>query len=1084
VEYRIDGFLDTSRDKLGDDLMSLIDTCCDGYFTAALATPAGASNKSSSRTSAVKSQTLGKKFKIQLESLLAMLTTTQPHYIKCIKPNTMKVPNCFQGPTCFSQLQALGIFEAVSIRKRGYPCRVTHEEFCHTYGPLFKSQLMMTRHSSHGSTTSSSSLRIRSEVISSELNKRNGNDPIAHFLVGKTKIFSKFEARDMSKKLLDRYHHRCVLKIQSIARGFLTRLLFCDFCYAALDTNSFLSKYAIAHEGRAIAEAGGGEEATAGEGGGDEVKKNEMSFLEEVEVLLKRLERFPYQHHQRLLEVKERILEEIKLFDEIEKMQLVSYEEIDSQWMSRAQYARRKKIRTTAAVKVYEMFEIVMRGGDDETTTAGETRETEAEREQEERSTSGGVGVPQGEGIDHDQHLLTEKGKAQQQEEEEVAEYRERQDIPLVSRLMCGLCLKSFESPPLKRAPRYLSCLHTFCSSCLSDRIDRSTGTATAGPGGTAIMCPHPDCRVLSRCPEGVSSFKIAYALVQELSPICRNCEQRNAVCQCHQCPQESSLLCMVCLKAHNKIKAYKKHSVSGLDSTIDTTQHHQQEKRTGTGTGTGQESVVELSSLSKCSIHSEKSMEAYCQTCQELTCLTCAVFHHSNHLIQPYHHAAELERNRLLPCLSDLLNDVSSLQSKQIELTQTVTPTLDEQRNLLKDLSNRIFSNLFLSLSHRRTDFLSALDLHYSQKRKALVEFTDLLTSHIMAQESSRRICEEMLDIGNDTEVLSLAQTFQSHLDDMIMNSWQLDLSNLETTLCFSCGPEHEVRSLISSIGICKGSLICAEPTQSTVEILQIGEFCQRWQVFFRLTLRNSKGQRMLKGGHAVTIEVEEHHEIFHSSTSPLTAATTATVAVTGTGTATVGGTHSHNSTGTTSPVTSVPVGLGKSHTATKKHFSLKSAQVSSPPSQPHPLSSSANASMPPRNNRQSKSNPNQFTTGLTDNQDGTYHLLVTHSPPALKPSETSGENGGDVPSTELLPEAVKVSVKIFGVHVEGSPFVFHPGDPQEMMNFNTHFSSSTAQRDETAPSGASGSGSNGNREFTSVTSFLKYISGGLIQT
>lgn len=1004
VEYRIDGFLDTSRDKLGDDLVTLIDACCSGYF-ATTATTTG--SKSLTRTSTVKSQTLGKKFKIQLESLLGMLSTTQPHYIKCIKPNTMKVPNCFQGSTCFSQLQALGVFEAVAIRKRGYPCRVTHEEFCQTYGPLFKSQLI-------AKNAHQAPARIRAEIISVELNKRNGKDPNSHFLVGKTKIFSKFEARDMSKKLLERYHHRCLLKIQSITRGFLTRLLFCDFCYAALDANSFLSKYSIAHQE---------EEADRGE----QAKENEISSLEEVEMLLKRLQRFPYQHYQRLLEVKERILVEIKLFDEIEVMQFVKYREINSQWMSRAQYAKRKKITTGAAMKVYEMYEIVMRGGDDETMAI-----EESDQEKEEKSSF-------------------VEGEQQQPQEKQIDEYREMEVTPL-SRLMCGLCWKTFESPPLRRTPRYLSCLHAFCSSCLGDRISQSVSSGS----GTTIMCPHPDCRVLSRCPEGLTSFKIAYALVHQLPPICGNCEQRNAVCKCHQCPLESSLLCMICLKAHNKIKAYKKHSVSGLDSTTDTPH------------GQDEETLFESTSLTKCSIHLERNMDAYCQTCQLLTCLTCAVFHHSNHVIQPFHLAAESERNRLLPCLSDLLNDVSSLQQKQMELSQTI-PTLNDQKKGMNDISDRIFSNLSLSLGNRRTEFLSVLDLHYSQKRKALVDFTDSLNYHITSQDSSRKICEEMLEIGNDTEVLSLSQFFQSHLDDMISNSWQQDLTHLETHLSFSCGPEQEVKNLISSVGICKGSTICADPTKSTTEILQIGEFCQQWQVFIRLTLRNSKGQRMLKGGHAVAIEVEEHHEPSHSSTlsSPSHGPLAPSPLITPTSPL---GTSQHNPASTNS---SVPSGLGKSHTANKKHFSLKPAQASSssPPS-------STNASLSSRNNLQHKSQPYHATTGLTDNQDGTYHLLVTISPSSLKPSETATEDSTSSPK-DVLPDAVKISVKIFGLHVEGSPFIFHPLDPQEMVNYNTnHHPASAAPRVGTIPSNS------GSQEFTSVTSFLKYIGSRLIQT
>ena len=274
--------MDTSRDKVSDDLMSLIDRCCEGFFqqnhnSTSTTTSNSKLSKSSlappPRTNAVKSQTLGKKFKVQLESLLNVLTTTRPHYIKCVKPNTMKVPNCFQGMTCFSQLQALGIFEAVSIRKRGYPCRMTHEDFFRTYGALFKQQLI-----ARGGNNLS--LKVKCEIIMNELNKRSGHDPIYHFLLGKTKIFSKFEARESANKLLDKYKIKCVIRIQSVIRRVSTRISFDEFCNAAIQANNLLSV---------------------------EDPQNE-AYLPLVNTTLLKLEKYPYQHYIRLNEMKVTII--------------------------------------------------------------------------------------------------------------------------------------------------------------------------------------------------------------------------------------------------------------------------------------------------------------------------------------------------------------------------------------------------------------------------------------------------------------------------------------------------------------------------------------------------------------------------------------------------------------------------------------------------------------------------------------------------------------------------------------------------------------------------------------------------------
>jgi hypothetical protein len=68
-------------------------------------------------------------FRHQLEDLMAKLNSTVPQYIRCIKPNSDKLPNKFDAQLSLQQLRYAGVFEAVFIRKQGYPFRYTHENF-------------------------------------------------------------------------------------------------------------------------------------------------------------------------------------------------------------------------------------------------------------------------------------------------------------------------------------------------------------------------------------------------------------------------------------------------------------------------------------------------------------------------------------------------------------------------------------------------------------------------------------------------------------------------------------------------------------------------------------------------------------------------------------------------------------------------------------------------------------------------------------------------------------------------------------------------------------------------------------------
>ncbi|RHZ40375.1 hypothetical protein DYB26_011779, partial [Aphanomyces astaci] len=69
------------------------------------------------------STTVASKFKAQLSGLMDMLTSTTPHYIKCIKPNNIKFPGGFSSELVRDQLICSGILEVIKIRQQGYPIR-------------------------------------------------------------------------------------------------------------------------------------------------------------------------------------------------------------------------------------------------------------------------------------------------------------------------------------------------------------------------------------------------------------------------------------------------------------------------------------------------------------------------------------------------------------------------------------------------------------------------------------------------------------------------------------------------------------------------------------------------------------------------------------------------------------------------------------------------------------------------------------------------------------------------------------------------------------------------------------------------
>ena len=54
------------------------------------------------------SKTVSKRFRQQLSDLMETLNSTQPHYVRCIKPNQLKQPGLFSGQIVFEQLTYSG----------------------------------------------------------------------------------------------------------------------------------------------------------------------------------------------------------------------------------------------------------------------------------------------------------------------------------------------------------------------------------------------------------------------------------------------------------------------------------------------------------------------------------------------------------------------------------------------------------------------------------------------------------------------------------------------------------------------------------------------------------------------------------------------------------------------------------------------------------------------------------------------------------------------------------------------------------------------------------------------------------------
>jgi myosin-5 len=88
---------------------------------------------------ASRSKTVAQQFKDQLNTLMERIESTEPHYIRCLKPNDAAKPKLLTRKRLTEQLRYGGVLEAVRVARLGFPVRLEHAVFFTTYRILLPS---------------------------------------------------------------------------------------------------------------------------------------------------------------------------------------------------------------------------------------------------------------------------------------------------------------------------------------------------------------------------------------------------------------------------------------------------------------------------------------------------------------------------------------------------------------------------------------------------------------------------------------------------------------------------------------------------------------------------------------------------------------------------------------------------------------------------------------------------------------------------------------------------------------------------------------------------------------------------------
>ncbi|XP_077209462.1 unconventional myosin-X isoform X2 [Paroedura picta] len=139
VQYDVRGILEKNRDTFRDDLLNLLqESSLDFIYDLFEHLSSHNGHDTLKCGSKPRKATVSLQFRDSLHSLMATLSTSNPFFVRCIKPNMHKVPDQFDPSVVLNQLRYSGMLETVRIRKAGFPVRRPFQDFYKRYQVLMR----------------------------------------------------------------------------------------------------------------------------------------------------------------------------------------------------------------------------------------------------------------------------------------------------------------------------------------------------------------------------------------------------------------------------------------------------------------------------------------------------------------------------------------------------------------------------------------------------------------------------------------------------------------------------------------------------------------------------------------------------------------------------------------------------------------------------------------------------------------------------------------------------------------------------------------------------------------------------------
>merc|ERR1712214_124122 len=139
VSYNVTGWLEKNKDPVNDTVVDILKKSSNNLLVflwrehpGQSAPPEEAGDKKKKKKGGG-GKTVSSVYLVQLAAFMNTLHSTEPHFIRCIVPNTHKQPGGVEPELIMHQLTCNGVLEGIRICMRGFPNRMLYPDFKSRY---------------------------------------------------------------------------------------------------------------------------------------------------------------------------------------------------------------------------------------------------------------------------------------------------------------------------------------------------------------------------------------------------------------------------------------------------------------------------------------------------------------------------------------------------------------------------------------------------------------------------------------------------------------------------------------------------------------------------------------------------------------------------------------------------------------------------------------------------------------------------------------------------------------------------------------------------------------------------------------